>query len=120
MAILEPALEEREESDEEVARQEKLVQSLRVGKDEALAEVNVAARSVVDIAAGYCKLVGRPGLAKKIRRFARRKLRPGPKKQRKRDESQAADAAFAAGEPGGRREEPESPPQSSTATASEA
>ncbi len=105
LAILEPALEERQLAEDGVVGHEKRVQGLRITKDQALAAVDAAARGLVDVAVGYCRLLGEDELAADIRRAARRRRRPGPKKKKKGEDAEAAASAEAS--PGAEEEDGE-------------
>ncbi len=81
--MIEPPFRQLEELKDPILRQESRVQHLLDKKNQAFAGFDNTFRSVINVAVGHCKMVGMDGVAERIRRFARRRRRPGPKKKRR-------------------------------------
>ncbi len=82
--MIEPAYRQLGDLRQLFVQQEKIGAGLLIAKDKAFALFDETARGLVHIAEGECRLVGRNDLAKRIRRFSRKRLRPGPKPKKKK------------------------------------
>ncbi len=77
--MIEPAYRRLEDLRKFVTRQEKILDGLLIAKRKAFELFDDTARSLIRIAEGQCLLVGRHDLAERVRRFSRKRRRPGPK-----------------------------------------